>query len=167
MVGPRTSIGATTGHTQCAIGSSDRQVDMAGDRPAGMAIDGGSMHNHQDSTARPEAAGSEHTQAPAGRPDQLHGAAAGPSDTPVADGETAVARVFRVLKVFTSHQPPLTLSQLAVQARLPLSTAYRFARDLNAQGALIKDRRGRYSVGPTLIAIAMHADQQTDVPDAR
>lgn len=60
---------------------------------------------------------------------------------------TVTARVLDVLAAFSADRPRLTLSELAVRAGLPLSTAHRLVGELAAWGALERGDDGRYHVG--------------------
>lgn len=82
-----------------------------------------------------------------------------------AAGESVTERVLRLLEVFSRPQPPLTLSKLAEKAGLPVSTAYRLTRHLSERGALRKDSRGRYSVGPMLVEIVSAAGHDSGAID--
>jgi urocanate hydratase len=54
---------------------------------------------------------------------------------------------------------PATLTDAAVQADMPTSTALRHLRLLTNRGYLVRDDRGRYSVGPSFVRIAVAAFQ--------
>lgn len=98
------------------------------------------------------------------RNDDLPAAGESVVDEPAA-GESKVERVFRVLEVFTEGPRQRNLSDMARQARLPISTTHRLATQLVGRGVLLKDDSGRYSIGPALLAIAartVHDDSDSD-----
>lgn len=64
------------------------------------------------------------------------------------------SRVLRVLQAFEGTTAPLTLTQIAQSAELPLPTAHRLVGELVEWGALQKDSMGRYQVGLRLWEVA-------------
>jgi DNA-binding IclR family transcriptional regulator len=75
------------------------------------------------------------------------GAARGAATGPV------VARALRLLAAFSDDRPTMTLSELARRADVPLSTAHRLVADLEAWGAVERDRAGRYQIGLRLFEV--------------
>jgi DNA-binding IclR family transcriptional regulator len=63
-----------------------------------------------------------------------------------------IGRAFRILNAFTEAGPELTLSELAQATGLPRSTVHRLARQLHAEGALERTRRG-WRVGVRLFEL--------------
>lgn len=62
----------------------------------------------------------------------------------------------RLLNILTSlgSERAQTLSQLADGLELPRPTTLRFLRSLEAGGWVLRDERGRYSLGPSVMALA-------------
>jgi DNA-binding IclR family transcriptional regulator len=63
---------------------------------------------------------------------------------------SVTARALAVLDAFDGGHPRLSLSEIARRAGLPVPTAYRLVRELEAWRALHRDRDGRYEIGPRL-----------------
>lgn len=59
----------------------------------------------------------------------------------------AIRRALDLLDHFTSARPRLTLSQLARQSGIPLSTTHRLVSELVRWGALERDEDGRFGIG--------------------
>jgi len=76
------------------------------------------------------------------------------------DGRTVTSKVLAVLSAFEGARNPLTLSDLAAQADLPLPTAHRLVGELVSWGALERDPQGRYVVGLRLWEVAQNAGRQ-------
>ncbi|WP_214368749.1 IclR family transcriptional regulator [Pseudonocardia sp. H11422] len=66
-----------------------------------------------------------------------------------AEGRTGpvVSRVLHLLNTFTTQRPAMTLSELARQSGLPLSTVHRMLGELVAWGALERGDDGCYRIG--------------------
>lgn len=62
-------------------------------------------------------------------------------------GKSVASRILAVLEAFENQGRSLTLSEIAEDAGLPVSTAHRIIKELNDWGALTRDDSGRYSVG--------------------
>src|SRR5699024_1487714 len=62
-------------------------------------------------------------------------------------GKSVASRILAVLESFENRGRSLTLSEIAEDAGLPVSTAHRIIKELNEWGALTRDGNGRYSVG--------------------
>lgn len=63
---------------------------------------------------------------------------------------SVTSRVLAILAAFDEHRPRLTLSQIAVAADLPVSTAHRLVGELESWDALERDPDGRYVIGRRL-----------------
>jgi DNA-binding IclR family transcriptional regulator len=63
-------------------------------------------------------------------------------------------RAFRVLEAFSAERRELTLTELARQAALPLSTAHRLVSELTQWGALERNAEGLYRIGLRLWEVA-------------
>ena len=75
-------------------------------------------------------------------------------------GQSVTSRVLRVLAAFESATSPLSLTQIAESAELPLPTAHRLVRELTQWGALQRDASGRYQVGLRLWELAQQGGRQ-------
>lgn len=69
---------------------------------------------------------------------------------PQSRGESVIARVARLLKIFSGEDSRLTLSQASRYAGIPLTTTHRMLSELVDSGLLSRDERNRYSVGTRL-----------------
>lgn len=65
-------------------------------------------------------------------------------------GRSVTARALAILDVFDTVRPPLSLSEIARRAGLPLPTAHRLAGELESWQALERDENGLYHVGQRL-----------------
>lgn len=65
-------------------------------------------------------------------------------------GPTVTSRALALLGAFDERSPRLTLSELAVAAGLPMSTAHRLVGELHAWGAVERDADARYVIGRRL-----------------
>ncbi|NDL56426.1 IclR family transcriptional regulator [Phytoactinopolyspora mesophila] len=83
---------------------------------------------------------------------------AGNTSTP---GASVVSRLLAVLYAFDEQHPRLTLTQLARRAGLPVPTAYRFAGELVAGGALARRPSGEYVIGRRLWDVGVLAPVHT------
>src|SRR5918996_2054720 len=72
-----------------------------------------------------------------------------------------LGRALRLLDTFGPTRPMMTLSQIARQAGLPLSTAHRLLGELVAWGALERDEAGCYRIGLRLWELAALAPRST------
>lgn len=77
-----------------------------------------------------------------------------------APGRSVTSKVLAILEVFESGPAPLSLTQIATSAGLPLPTAYRLVGELTEWGALTRDENGRYSVGLRLWEVAQNGGRQ-------
>ncbi|MGV2985043.1 IclR family transcriptional regulator [Microbacterium sp. AGC85] len=71
-----------------------------------------------------------------------------------AVGEPVLDRAFRLLDAFSEERPLLRLSELAVRADVPISTALRLAQRLTRLGALERQADGRFAVGLKMLEYA-------------
>jgi DNA-binding IclR family transcriptional regulator len=62
-------------------------------------------------------------------------------------GQSVTTRVLALLGAFDTAHPQLSLSEMARRAGLPLATAHRLARELEAWRALDRDDDGSYRIG--------------------
>ena len=70
-----------------------------------------------------------------------------PRAGPLAPRRTAGGKLLAVLDAFTRERPALTLSDIARDVGVPLSTAHRLVAELCAWGGVERDEDGRYRVG--------------------
>jgi DNA-binding IclR family transcriptional regulator len=70
-------------------------------------------------------------------------------------GRSVTARALSVLTAFDPEHPRLNLTAIARRAAIPLTTAHRLVRELQAWGALERDDSGRYSIGLRLWEIGL------------
>lgn len=82
-----------------------------------------------------------------------------------SSGESVLSRVDRILSAFGPGTPELTLKQIALAARLPVSTAHRILFDMKAIG-WIESARGGYRVGTRLWELASRAAMAEDLAAA-
>ena len=61
--------------------------------------------------------------------------------------DSVTDRLLRILAAFEGTARPISVSQLAEKAGIPLSTTYRLVGELEAWGALAKNQEGNYQVG--------------------
>lgn len=73
---------------------------------------------------------------------------------------TVTSKVMGILAVFETGPAHRTLSDIAAEANLPLSTAHRLVGELVAWGALKRDPTGNYRVGLRLWKVAQNAGRQ-------
>ena len=78
-----------------------------------------------------------------------------------ATGRTVTSRALELLGTFDVNHPYLTLSQMAARANMPPATAHRLASDLEAWGALQRDRLHRYQIGTRLWEVGQLAPVPT------
>jgi len=64
---------------------------------------------------------------------------------------TTANRLLRVLGLFTMPKPEWTVEEAAKEMSIPVSTAYRYFRELSKAGFLEPFSSGRYSLGPAVI----------------
>lgn len=70
-------------------------------------------------------------------------------------GQPVLDRAFRLLHCFEGD--PLTLTQLSANSAIPLSTTFRLVRQLLTVGALERTSDGRYTIGLSLLEMAVLA----------
>lgn len=74
--------------------------------------------------------------------------------------ESVTQRVLSILAVFEQSLAPRSLTELAEESGLPLSTTHRLVRELEAWDALQRDAQGRYQIGIRLWELGQHAGRQ-------
>ncbi len=75
-------------------------------------------------------------------------------------GRSVASKVLRILEAFEPAPAPLSLTQIAESAALPLPTAHRLVGEMVRWGALERDSTGRYHVGLRLWEVAQNAGRQ-------
>ena len=80
------------------------------------------------------------------------------NDVRPPQGAQAALRAVRLLKLFTSDQPEMTLSQLCRLSGLNKTTAHRLLGALRSESLIHRNpANGRYSLGPGLMALGVQA----------
>ena len=69
------------------------------------------------------------------------------------DAKPSIGRALAILDLFNVEFPTLTAEQICERRRLSMPTGYRYIRELVAVGLLVRLSRGRYSLGPKIIAL--------------
>lgn len=80
-------------------------------------------------------------------------------ETPVPPS-SVTGRVLSILAVFEKSLAPRSLTDIATETGLALSTAHRLVTELESWGALQRDANGRYQVGLRLWELGQHAGRQ-------
>ncbi len=75
-------------------------------------------------------------------------------------GRSVTSKVLAMVAAFESSPGPLTLTQLADAAEIPLPTAHRLVAELVQWGALERDDHGRYTIGMRLWEISQHGGRR-------
>ncbi|HEX3335220.1 MAG TPA: IclR family transcriptional regulator [Jatrophihabitans sp.] len=76
-------------------------------------------------------------------------------------GWQSIGRALNVLEVIGSHKRPVSMTEIAEEVRLTMSTTHRIMRGLEARGFILRDPlSGEYSVGPSIMRLARSALQQ-------
>lgn len=75
-------------------------------------------------------------------------------------GQSVTGRVLSILAVFEKSLAPRSLTEIAEETGLPLSTAHRLLRELEEWDALQRDAHGRYQIGIRLWELGQHAGRQ-------
>jgi DNA-binding IclR family transcriptional regulator len=75
-------------------------------------------------------------------------------------GRTSSSRLLSLIGAFSSELPAMSLTQIAHEAELPVSTAHRLLNELVGWGAVERDREGRYHVGAKLAQIGSLAPRR-------
>ncbi len=70
-------------------------------------------------------------------------------------GPQSVSRIFSILDSLANSAQGATLSELALNTGAPKSSIVGLLAGLTAEGCLIRDDTGRYSLGPRFISLAM------------
>ena len=73
------------------------------------------------------------------------------------NGRSVTSRALDLLGAFDVEHPCLTLTELAGRCDMPLATAHRLAGELEAWGALERDKDNRYQVGTRLWELGLLA----------
>ena len=76
------------------------------------------------------------------------------------EGQTVTSRVLSILAVFEGSLAPRTLTEIAQETGLALSTTHRLLGELEDWGALQRDENGRYQIGLRLWELGQHAGRQ-------
>ena len=72
-------------------------------------------------------------------------------------GPQSVGRIFTILDSIAGNGAKATLSALAIVAGAPKTSLVGLLAGLTAEGCLVRDEAGRYSLGPRIQALAMQA----------
>lgn len=75
-------------------------------------------------------------------------------------GATVTGRVLSILAVFEKSLAPRSLTEIAEETGLALSTTHRLVGELEQWGALQRDANGRYQIGLRLWELGQHAGRQ-------
>lgn len=73
----------------------------------------------------------------------------------------STSKLLAILRLFTAAQPEWTVEDGADALGMPVSTAYRYFRELNDAGLIGSSAAGRYILGPAI----MELDRQTRLQD--
>ncbi|MGI8393183.1 IclR family transcriptional regulator [Leucobacter sp. W1038] len=76
-----------------------------------------------------------------------------------SSGESVIERFLRVLEAFDFGHRTLNLSQIAVRASLPLSTAHRLTAEMVKVGALNRSATGAYEVGARMWELSSRSSE--------
>jgi DNA-binding IclR family transcriptional regulator len=81
-----------------------------------------------------------------------------PSET---RGWQSIGRAVSVLEAIGAHKRPVSMTEIADEVHLTMSTTHRIMRGLDARGFILRDpMTGEYSVGPSIMRLARSALQQ-------
>lgn len=75
----------------------------------------------------------------------------------------SLQRAFDLLDIVGSSEKPLTLKELAMEAGLPRSSAYRFLRNLEYRGYLRCDDDGQYHLGLKFLFLQQKGEQKYEL----
>src|SRR5690606_20571721 len=75
-------------------------------------------------------------------------------------GQTVTGRVLSILAVFERGLAPRSLTEIAAETGLALSTAHRLVKELEEWDALQRDANGRYQIGIRLWELGQHGGRQ-------
>lgn len=75
-------------------------------------------------------------------------------------GQTVTGRVLSILAVFEKSLAPRSLTEIAAETGLALSTTHRLVKELEEWDALRRDASGRYQIGIRLWELGQHAGRQ-------
>lgn len=73
----------------------------------------------------------------------------------------STSKLLAVLRLFTASAPEWTVEESAEALGMPVSTAYRYFRELNEAGLIGSSSAGRYILGPAILEL----DRQTRLQD--
>lgn len=76
---------------------------------------------------------------------------------------SAVGKALAIFAAFDERRQPLSLSELAAEARLPLSTTHRVVGELARWGALERDESGAWRIGMRLWGVANSCAKASDL----
>lgn len=76
---------------------------------------------------------------------------------------SAVGKALAIFAAFDERREPLSLSELAAEARLPLSTTHRVVGELARWGALERDDSGAWRIGMRLWGVANSCAKASDL----
>jgi DNA-binding IclR family transcriptional regulator len=77
-----------------------------------------------------------------------------PGTTDRADADTSLARALRILPALAGGRY-MTVNEIASELGMPVSTLYRFLRELRRFGLVIEPVDGEYTLGPGLLDLAL------------
>jgi IclR family acetate operon transcriptional repressor len=76
-------------------------------------------------------------------------------------GWQSIGRALNVLEAIGSHKRPVSMTEIAEEVKLTMSTTHRIMRGLEARGFILRDPlSGEYAVGPSIMRLARSALQQ-------
>jgi DNA-binding IclR family transcriptional regulator len=84
----------------------------------------------------------------------------------VATGESVLSRAVRIVEVFTSTDPELTVTEIARRSGLHLATASRLVAELVRHGLLARTANGRVEIGVRLWELAQRASPTLSLREA-
>ncbi|OLT02172.1 IclR family transcriptional regulator [Pseudonocardia sp. CNS-004] len=84
----------------------------------------------------------------------------------VATGESVLSRAVRIVEVFTSTDPELTVTEIARRSGLHLATASRLVAELVRHGLLARTASGRVEIGVRLWELAQRASPTLSLREA-
>jgi IclR family acetate operon transcriptional repressor len=80
---------------------------------------------------------------------------------PSTNKTLALNKALELLQAIGRGHGNVTLTAIAAELALPLSTAHRLAATLEAQGFILREKRGYYHLGLRLLSLAAEADFNT------
>ena len=79
--------------------------------------------------------------------------------------DSSLARLLKTLRLFTRQEPVLAAETVAQRLRVPLSTAYRYVKQLTDEGLLVR-WKGGYTLGPRIIELDLQMRESDPVISA-